>query len=50
MLVTRADKPDYKAKLQKVNKELVELCEYNNYDLIKHENIEARHLNPYGTI
>ena len=48
MMVTRADKPDYKAKVQKVNKELAELCEYNNYDLIKHENIEARHLNPYG--
>ena len=47
-LVIRADKPDYKAKVQKVNKELAELCEYKNYDLIKHENIESRHLNPYG--
>ena len=48
MLVIRADKPDNKAKVQKVNKKLAELCEYKAYDLIKHENIEARHLNPYG--
>ena len=47
-LVIRANKPDSKAKVQKVNKELTELCEYKAYDLIKHENIEARHMNPYG--
>ena len=34
MLITRADKPDNKAKVQKVNKELAELCEYKAYDLI----------------
>ena len=47
-LVIRANRPDNKAKVQKVNKELTELCEYKAYDLIKHENIEARHMNPYG--
>ena len=47
-LVTRTDKTEYKQKVKEVNVRLVDLCNQNNWDLIYHNNIEVRHLNPYG--
>ena len=46
--MTRTDKTEYKQKVKEVNVRLVDLCNQNNWDLICHNNIEVRHLNPYG--
>ncbi|CAB4001609.1 Scavenger receptor cysteine-rich type 1 M130 [Paramuricea clavata] len=48
LLVTRADRPEYKTKIEKVNMALIDYCESKNIQVIDHANIETKHLNPYG--
>lgn len=47
-LICRNDKQENADKVIKVNKQIAKLCLKHRWDHIKHENITATQLNPYG--
>ena len=47
-VILRTDKTEHKQKIGETNTLLANFCESRNYYVIKHDNIEEKHINPYG--
>lgn len=47
-LITRTDKPENSKKVTEVNNKLLSYCKLNKWGHIKHDNIQSKHINPYG--
>ena len=47
-IIMRKDDPQINMKVKEVNSKLSQVCTNNNWRLITHRNIQAKHINPYG--
>ena len=47
-IILRTDNVEFEQKIGEINNKLLQYCDQHKLGLTKHNNIENKHINPYG--